>query len=697
MDAEAIIDDIEKLIAYEKKLTHPSYLLDLLPYGSFVFEEWQIFLLGIENLIRQGRILNEEISQFKTLIHQIHRTGAFPFWFTFFQSGATFHQILNQIDSKDIALLDDLLRLHHKIQGMSGRLSRFSDPQTFDSAWVDLKALIEPLSSAAWLNLINDSSSPIVKTIAYRTMAEGVDLLDRASKELKSSQNFPDPLKKVALFKQMLFPYYDLMNGWIRSLLPRNVGSLLPTDMSVEEYLGYVKRLLESRGTRDVRELLPSSSFSVSAAILGAKTAFYRHTPQTLEDILTLLHQNALVAVNISYQNLLTADTLRHSLLPREVQESMQLIERGRWGKSVQRIGLQVNIDKIVIEYNVPLRNHSGHLELVYDRLTKEISIKGQFLGQARFRWRETSDWIRALDRARMIMQKTPLRQTEQELTFIWKVRENELQAVLDEYNGMAEWSFGDDGRIIHRIWQRWSSHPNRYLLLEEFLKAPYKIKVPMVRAVHQNGALDPELIRLYMDDSLIWNDHDNNEIQAEILRFIKIQVRQKFYADELIALAQKGMQKTNIQVRSESLLLFRELVLQGKGINEARRALSEALTSSSTISIIFDEEVAALSHALFPNQLDSFTNGLNYWMRESTNYMRRMAPIIPSIAVGAYIAYNVYQTAPSGGMKSLIGKASVFVEGQRKAMQVIEDRVIRSFAKFVSRFVQLQGATVVV
>lgn len=568
LDAKALILETEQLIHYEKTLTHPAYFAHLLPYGSFASEAWTSFLRSLEPLAHSGMISKEKIQEFHQMVQQLHQMGALSFWFTFFSRNertCVFWKknadIVPSIHAKDRVAMASLAKTQERMQKMMRQIGRFSNQKTFVSAWDELQTLISPFSSIKYLQALLRSSSPVVQVMVYQTMASMVDLLDRAVKELKASQDFHDPLEKVRKFKEMLAPYYDLMKTWF-DLIPENKKRLLePADISVKDYFSDINRYLRDTPDDQLDQLLPSRNFSVSAAILGARTAFLRHLPQTLEDFLTLLHQNALAALHLLNQDLLTPKRIETSFLPMEVQHAMKMIETSNFGLKVQRIGMQIQNDAIVIHYNVPLRNHSGRIKLHYDRASQVLSFQGLFLGQARERWEEIAKWIKALEKVDLFVGKTPLRQTVNELSFEWKINSPEqLEKALEEYHDMAEWSLDcgwGTSFTMDQFWNRWSNHQNINQLLMEFSEVPKRLSFLVFREAMKH----PDFFRQFLNFSMN-EENKNHHLKALIFQLFSsmLPLYNSVYYTEILRAAQNGIQSMNEVVKHEASLLLASL-----------------------------------------------------------------------------------------------------------------------------------------
>lgn len=218
------------------------------------------------------------------------------------------------------------------------------------------------------------------------------------------------------------------------------------SEWPLNDYITRMEGIYADLSDENPANLRPSREFSVSAAVLGAITAFDRHYPTTLEDIFTLIHQNLMVSTALLTLELFSEHQIKNSPLPlllKSTVESVHTIREGQVG-TPQLIGVDVDETGITFYYNVPLRNHSGKLTVRYDRLTETISLQGQFLGQARDRWEEGRERLEILNFGNILPLQSEVKQTQQELTFSWNIKtQGHLQQALNEYKIQAIDSLG--------------------------------------------------------------------------------------------------------------------------------------------------------------------------------------------------------------------------------------------------------------
>jgi len=139
------------------------------------------------------------------------------------------------------------------------------------------------------------------------------------------------------------------------------------------------------------------------------------------------------------------------------VKEALALVKEENLKRAVQRTGITVEKDLIKIDYNVPLRNHSGQLNIHYDTKTGATVLKAHLLGEARERWGFYRILLDILNKSALFPLSEPIRLGEQEISFGWKIRDKvQLKAALREYAAMAESTiYGSASKQVKNLVER--------------------------------------------------------------------------------------------------------------------------------------------------------------------------------------------------------------------------------------------------
>lgn len=421
---KSTFETISILIDYQKNLSHPSQCEDMLFDGN---DYWRNSLLKLENSLLEKTISREELLQFKEMIGTLRELGALPFWMMFLQKQlppiARFKQ---QLPDKE--LIQELLKASQEIQKLDDPINFFSDPRNFLEGFSSLRK-IQTCVSLEKLK----QCSPIAKVIGYQVLISLVTLFDDTAKAVKSN---PDSKDRIKRFKEILILYCHLMENLAKTLVPEYFNSWKIDS----EYFKVISRTLNTLPTDNVSQLWPSRDFSVSGAMLGSRSWLERHMPKHLEDILTLIHQNCLVSLSTFQQSILSDEIMDSSFVPQEIKSVIEEMEQqfGTNNWTLLKTGLQVTSDTIIFRYNIPLNAHSGALELHYNNFSKELILKGRFLGESRTRWKEISTWFSILDKVSALPMSVPINQTKQEITFSWKINEENQREAIAEYKAAA-------------------------------------------------------------------------------------------------------------------------------------------------------------------------------------------------------------------------------------------------------------------
>lgn len=450
MQVERMSQATTELIAYQKKLgSSPAQFADLLMDASRIpnsspefFASWKKFLLQLEASVKKGEMTRAEANNFKAIIRVMRKSGVLPMWFTFyFQPGVTtFHHVLDQF-AGDAPFLAELTARRGHIKQLTEQMDRFAHPETFELAWTELESEVMAWASPELLSKIK-SASPLVQNVAYQNMERLVTTLDTAVKTMKVGADFKDEKEQTRLFKRMLMPYHHLMSEWALKMIPQGA---IPTytGWNIPNYVTAVKKILVEIPDEDVAQLLPSADFSVNSALLGSKTQFQYVLPVTLEDVLTLQHQNLLVFLSVlNLRSLPNALTM--SKLPEELIKVVASIEEA--GKpSIRRLGLSVTENEVLYRANYTMREHSAQIQLIYEKESQNVSMRVQFTGRSIWdRWSKVADWVKLLDEADVLRLAGSVDVVGvNEVSFAWDINSANIPQAMAQFFEMAEFSMG--------------------------------------------------------------------------------------------------------------------------------------------------------------------------------------------------------------------------------------------------------------
>jgi hypothetical protein len=130
------------------------------------------------------------------------------------------------------------------------------------------------------------------------------------------------------------------------------------------------------------------------------------------------------------------------SRLPIEFKQAVKVIEKGQGRNKIQRVGLAVTEDEIIYRGNYPLRNHSGQLELIYNKKTQKMTMTGHFLGQSHEgRWGFMAGWLDLLNHVKKLSLARPVTVDELEITFAWDIDPNNIGEAMKRFFELGEFS----------------------------------------------------------------------------------------------------------------------------------------------------------------------------------------------------------------------------------------------------------------
>ncbi|MBA2728540.1 MAG: hypothetical protein H0U49_10265 [Parachlamydiaceae bacterium] len=466
----------EEQLSYQRELDHPANFINELLLGvetpiPKIFGEFRKFLLELEAIAEKNED-PQTITEFKKMLGTLKELGVMPWFMTFTFGESRYLPALDRVNyflsllpESEKPLVKELLEKKDALQVMHQQIDAFREPEKFKKAFENLKKEMEKflpneqeeiclqniLVAERW-----EKTSPLIRVVVIEIMNKLVELNDTAIKNMKSSLNFSDDKEKITLFKEMLLSYFSLLKSWSQKTLRPNVFPMIEP-WTLEFYLGAISNRLEGMRVDDAyrNHLNPSRDFSVSAAMLGSSTAFERHYPETMEDVFTLIHQNLLATTAMFSNQLLSNESISKCELPLQLKTAILGVPsiEGNGVGVPQRIGVEIEENRIAFHYNVPLRNHSSRFTLCYT-LEKEsavVTMKAQFLGQAIARWRQSGeladfygDWLN--------LAHTPSKVTPSELVYSFKLEnETAINHSLQLYKAISDYSLDENYDILRR------------------------------------------------------------------------------------------------------------------------------------------------------------------------------------------------------------------------------------------------------
>ena len=426
---------LQEIERYESEVEGPSQFSDILLTATMSpnkekFAQWKAFLLDLES----KKLTSAKRSQLKQMIGEIEQSGALPLFFTLL------FQYDQEIESTQ--LLDDILRVAPKKEqvaeliGKRKELSRlqndlggFRNPSTFEKSFQNLKKQIAPFRNKESFDRLFtregwQEASPVTQLMALQTMEKVVDTYDLAIKEMMASREYRQDEKEIYL-KEILFPFFDLLNLWGKSLPPENAFSRFYHQLeSIEDFLKKIEP--NKRFEHKHRQ----SGFDVRASVLGSGAKFDLHKPNSLEDLWTLIHQNHLSIQYFLTNELVSSKKFIVAMPSKLIEEVKKFSNLSFYNYDLDKnygisdpSSISIEEKAIKVKYNIPLRDHSITMIAKYDKNRDEVSLKFQFAGtDEQFRWTLGEVLLNLLDYPEGLPLKKPVIKRDQLLEFEWNI-----------------------------------------------------------------------------------------------------------------------------------------------------------------------------------------------------------------------------------------------------------------------------------
>ncbi len=236
----------------------------------------------------------------------------------------------------------------------------------------------------------------IVKTAFMKYFHAVIDVYDRAIKIMKSSPLYADRSLQAIRFKEMLIPYQNVVNYWVRTisfdLLKEWTRAIHPSirkechDDFREGALERINEQFEAIEDLSEAQLYPTPDFNVSAAVINSGRADSQYSLHrcTLEDLFTLMHQDVLAAFMATHKEQweeLFPDEMRllHETIT-SIQDSIEYMETILEIKT-NILTTEYTHPRLTTKYNIPIKNHSTVIEVVYDVIKKNARIDVKMIG----------------------------------------------------------------------------------------------------------------------------------------------------------------------------------------------------------------------------------------------------------------------------------------------------------------------------
>jgi len=375
--------------------------------GKELVDEWRNFIKKLDDCTDK-ELVAREVNTLNSLLALLEKVDGISLWFAtiFYQHMSVLEQTvpektiittLQQLNNDYSAETQEFIlftqSIHDNISTMKAAMQQKLDTvEAVEHFWNEMNHLIiKPLTNEQFIGEFSQASF-LGKLLMCKQFSAVVDIIDESIKMIKSSHALSFVGKKI-VFKMMLDDFLNLCKRWLTDLMPENAlkyHSYWPLRSYLKWLTDFSRTVFrDSASVSEEHYFQKSADFSVQAAILGSHTAFERHFPETPEDLFMLIHQNSLVAVSAIYKSLFAKLPLSDVIyMPAAFKDIFEYVETE---SAVEKafIGFSYDETKIVMFYNMPLRNHSATFQISYSFITQEIKLHAQYLGEARARWEQ--------------------------------------------------------------------------------------------------------------------------------------------------------------------------------------------------------------------------------------------------------------------------------------------------------------------
>ncbi|WP_425360557.1 PEP/pyruvate-binding domain-containing protein [Candidatus Tisiphia endosymbiont of Ceraclea dissimilis] len=567
-------------------------------------QEWLQFCGKICTARTDDNKLNElPAERLGKLVNQLVSLGVHQQWlnliFTADNKPEHSLQTLNKLeqDFKDIDL-SKIQKAKATIDSMQAQIPQWSDPAKFSELFKGLQENISNLNrQLKW----NSQASNLEKILILEQVNQLTDILDKSTKSLERSTLYPDNAKdkngndlQVAHFKDMVGEFYDLMKVWVAE-------GKFKGDELAQNSLEEIIRSFQVQGKQILtkNQFNPSPYFSVNRATINITGD--RTIPDTLEDILTLIHQNMIVVITdlATETNKILYQQLPNLVKNLDIAFNNELLDSSNpyYSDRISNLSTMISLKNqtLIIEKNIPLRAHSCIASIKYN-VKDGAFVKFTMLGfNEQNRWDNiTLDTYLQFTKAGIEFVIPPRHDKEKGIfEYEIKIKEEQIESLIDMINKSIDISYKlsvenkpqasevKQELLVDRL-DLLSKFSNaelnkvanmaKIILMEPEQFGQFELlgdsnlerlttlfqfcnKNELVRAVIGNlGSLAEKLPNLYIDNIL-----DNQEtLNSSTWEFLKSKspYNKEIFIDKLFALQNSADDK--------SLNLFKDILIQG-------------------------------------------------------------------------------------------------------------------------------------
>lgn len=363
--------------------------------------QWNTYIKSI------GALPQAQQQQFSRMIYDLAKDKVLPVWINISfvqaqQNAGNDHskttELLLQEYNQAQLFIAQLRKVEASLSTMP--LNNWTNPELFEKQWKEFhKNVLNPITDPQF-NKHYEQAPLLGKLIAVSFLNNIVNQFDLSIKMLKASKEYKNSDKQGINFRTMIEGYYELLEHLTKiSNIQNDLDALLDkrTFKTLDDYLAKIKSSIYIN-VGGSSQMQPSRGFNVAAATLGSKALWARSIGDspTHEDMFSLIHQNLLVVLRILNKILGIDQIIQEPALVKNFKKQAQdfTVSFNRIRYQTFLIGIDIQENKLIYYFNIPLRNHSNTFQLTYNAKDKTLICAIQFLGQARERFSEMANSI---------------------------------------------------------------------------------------------------------------------------------------------------------------------------------------------------------------------------------------------------------------------------------------------------------------
>lgn len=373
-----------KIAQYLKELpqaesSEQAHLLTLAKRHGFSDEtaaKWQAFV---------RKLSKEQAASLLSITNTLNEKGLLTIWLNT-QSNALTNRapedLIQQLE-KSLQSLEPLFEKFDKLSAMRANLSLWSDQEFFNKNIAKLQNTFLSEFGFADNRLADEfrESDDLGKMALLEFVSQAVILYDGAVKAVSGSSQFSDSQTKAQSFRKILDPYFQMMQATFTLLSEKQQEDLMRnSSYSLERYVheltnggrdcaGFEKMATSPMDVDPESQFKARAEFRVNAFKVGAHVDISHHVawPETLEEYFTTFHQNMEEVLRLKKTEL----GLNESVLPEEIRKEFieplkSAFAHTNFSPSLHSITVEPS-GEVKVTFAVPLRQHAGTIQLVYD------------------------------------------------------------------------------------------------------------------------------------------------------------------------------------------------------------------------------------------------------------------------------------------------------------------------------------------